>query len=72
MNLPDVFHFYCVGFLGIVIVLWSWEKFYRAEQRKKKEVHGKCPICDKEWRSEVNLFQKRCEKCGFRLKLPRP
>ena len=69
MNLPEVFHLYFIGFLGIVFLLWNWELLRSGLRKRKKEHNGKCPVCQREWRSEVNVFQKRCEKCGFRLKL---
>lgn len=68
MNLPDIFHFYFIGFIGVVILFWSWEGLRIFFEKSKKESRGQCPVCKMPWRGEVNVFQKRCEKCGFRLK----
>ena len=69
MSLPEVFHLYFSGFLGMVVLLWIWELRESSLRKRKKESRGKCPICKTEWQSEANLYQKRCEKCGVRLKL---
>lgn len=68
MNLSDIFHFYFIGFIGVVILLWTWEGLRVLGRKLKKERGGQCPICQQPWQSEANVFQKRCEKCGFRLK----
>jgi len=69
MNLPEVFHFYFTGFVGMVVLLWSWQLLRNCLRKRRKKGDGKCPICQTEWKNEANVFQKRCGKCGFRLKL---
>lgn len=67
MKLPDVFHFYLLAFLGVILLLWSWEGIGRFLRRREARERGKCSICSTPWRSDGDVFQSRCHHCGTRL-----
>ncbi|MBX7156884.1 MAG: hypothetical protein K1X66_00660 [Verrucomicrobiae bacterium] len=67
MSLPQVFHFYLLGFLAVVILLWIRESIRHFLRRKENQQKGKCPVCAEPWRGDENVFQNRCEHCGARL-----